>query len=376
MPLKKLRRFTKVILISLNIIIGLLLIAGCYNSYLDQKTFWFVGFFTLASFYFLVILAGFIIFWLFAKKSLILISLIAIAIVWMPLKELLAIRLSQDFEMKKSAVCIRVMDWNVEHFDILEHKSHPERKLQMIAMINEYRPDIACFQEMVGSDSFSSAINYVPDFMSRLSMYDYHYSYNPKLDFDGKHHFGIIIFSKYPIINKQTVAYPPKNYNSTFQYIDILKGSDTFRVFNIHLQSLKFSKDNRKYIDDPSMNDENDFQESKTVIAKFKKGFKEHAIQSERIKKAINESPYPAIVCGDLNDVPNSYAYKTIGKGMKNAFTEKGSGIGRTFASISRTLRIDNIFADERFDVEQYVTVKKKLSDHFPVIADLSYKAE
>lgn len=376
MAVKKLRRFTKIILITLNIFLALLLVAGCYSSYFDQQRFWFFGFFTLGSFYLLIILTAFIIFWFFAKKSFMLISVAAIAITWMPLRELIPVRRTHDFDIQKHAGNIRVMSWNVEHFDILEHKSHPERKQEMINLINEYQPDVACFQEMVGSDSFPSAINYIPDFMKKLGMYDYFYSYNRKLDFDGKHHFGIIIFSRFPVISKETVAYPPKDYNSTFQYVDIAKGADTFRIFNIHLQSLKFSDDNRRYIDDPTMKGENDFEESKSVIAKLKYGFLRHKIQSDRIKKAMNESPYPVILCGDFNDVPNSYAYKTIGKGMRNAFTERGSGIGRTFSSISRTLRIDNIFADERFKVDQYIRVKKKISDHFPIIADLAYKKD
>ncbi|MBC7535701.1 MAG: endonuclease/exonuclease/phosphatase family protein [Ferruginibacter sp.] len=373
MSVKKLRRFTKVLLITLNIIVALSLILGCYGSYFDPRKYWFTGFFTLASFYFLLILIGFILFWLFVKRIMVFIGIIAIALSWNPLKEVVPIRKSPDFNVTKDPSGLRVMSWNVEHFDILEHKSHPERKQEMIATINEQEPDVACFQEMVASDQFSAAINYLPDFVSRLGMYDYNYTFNPKLDFDSKHHFGIIIFSKYPIINKQTVAYPPKDYNSTFQFADIVKNDDTFRVFNIHLQSLKFSNENRKYIEDPSIKDERDFEESKSVAAKFKTGFLKRKIQSERIREAVDQSPYPAIVCGDFNDVPNSYAYKTIGKGMKNVFSEKGAGIGRTFYGISPTLRIDNIFVDPRFDVQQYVRIKKKLSDHFPIIADLKY---
>jgi endonuclease/exonuclease/phosphatase family metal-dependent hydrolase len=346
------------------------MLAGCYNSWFDPQKFWYLGLFTLSIFYCLLILVGFIIFWFFTKRWLMLISLITIILAWKPLHEVVAIRLA-DFNMKKDSTNIRVMSWNVEHFDILEHRSHPEIKQEMINLIRQYKPDLACFQEMVASDAFPSAINYLPDFMDRLTMSDYHYSFNHKLDFDAKHHFGIIIFSKYPIINKQTVSDQPNDYNSTFQYVDIVKNEDTFRVFNIHLQSLKFTNDNRKYIEDPSIDNENDINESKSVLKKLKTGFLKRKVQSERIKQEMDKSPYPVIICGDFNDVPNSYSYRTIGNGMKNAFTEKGSAIGRTFYGISPTLRIDNIFVDERFDVEQYISIKKKLSDHFPIIADV-----
>jgi endonuclease/exonuclease/phosphatase family metal-dependent hydrolase len=376
MSTKTLRRFTKKIFVVSNICAALFFLLGCYGSWFNPSLFWFTGFFALASFYLLLLLIGFIVFWIFTKPKMVLISIIPILLAWMPLKHLVKLRLSATFTIQKNPANIRVMSWNVEHFDILEHKTHPERKQEMINMINGYQPDITCFQEMVGSDSVPAAINYIPDFMNGLNMKDYHYSYNWKIDFDGNHHFGIITFSKYPIINKQTISYPPNDYNSIFQYIDILKGKDTFRIFNIHLQSLKFSDNNLRYIDDPSLKDEADIKNSKNIISKFKIGFLKHRVQSERIKKEMDKSPYPVIVCGDFNDVPNSYAYHTIGSGMKNAFAEKGTGIGRTFFSISPTLRIDNIFTDNRFSVEQYVRVKKKISDHFPIIADLYFKKE
>lgn len=376
MSTKTLRLVTKRIFLVTNIALALSFLLGCYGNWFDPSRFWFIGFFALASFYLFILLLGFVFFWLFTKPKFIFISITAILLAWGPLKNLFRLRLSADFSMSKRPADIRAMSWNVEHFDILEHKTHPEVKKEMINTINRYEPDVACFQEMVASDSIRSAINYIPDFMKRLGMKDYHYSYNRKLDFDNNHHFGIITFSRYPIINKQTVSYSPHDYNSIFQYIDIVKDMDTFRVFNIHLQSLKFSDNNLKYIDDPSLKDEADLEKSKNIISKFKTGFLKRHIQSDRIKKEIDKSPYPVIVCGDFNDVPNSYAYSRIGKGLKNAFAEKGTGIGRTFYGISPTLRIDNIFASETFNVEQYVRIKKKMSDHFPIIADLYYKKQ
>ncbi len=86
----------------------------------------------------------------------------------------------------------------------------------------------------------------------------------------------------------------------------------------------------------------------------------------------MNKSPYPVIICGDFNDVPNSYAYSKIGKNMHNAFVKKGAGIGRTFSRITPTLRIDNIFTDKKFTIEQYTRIKEKLIDHYPIIADIT----
>ncbi len=287
------------------------------------------------------------------------------------MSNILPLRLSQNFTKEKKGNELRVMTWNVAQFNVMDDKKHPAVKKQMFDIINEYQPDIACFQEMVAEDSTVRDHGHVEDFLERLHFTDYLYSYNSKEDFWGYAHFGIITFSKYPIVNKKTVSWYPNDYNSIFQYVDIVKGEDTIRVFNIHLQSLRFSRSNLKYIDKPSVEDENALKESKNIIGKFKTGFLKRQKQADRIREEIDKSPYPVIINGDFNDVPNSYAYHTIGGNLQNAFVEKGGGLGRTFSGISPVLRIDNIFVDKKIAVKQFLTIKKKLSDHFPIIADV-----
>jgi endonuclease/exonuclease/phosphatase family metal-dependent hydrolase len=219
-----------------------------------------------------------------------------------------------------------------------------------------------------------NAINYFPDILKALPFTDYFYSYGVKNDFDKYHHFGIIIFSKFPIIRKQTLVNYPDSYNSTFQFVDVVNAKDTFRIFNVHLQSLKFSQANINYLDKGTVPSEGNISESKNIIYKIKLGVLKRASQADFIKDEINHSPYPVIICGDFNDVPVSYAYEKIGKGLQNAFVQKGSGISRTFSSISPTLRIDNIFTDKKFKITGYTRIKKSYSDHFPIIADIKYQ--
>ncbi len=366
------RRFFKVSLILINILTAVFFIVGCYSASFGHS-FWLAGLFNLASLYLLLLLVIFIIFWLFVKARLALIGVVSIALCWIPLRQLIKLKTGSGFAMQKNKSNLRVMSWNIAHFDILEHKTHPEVKQQMFDLINKYDPDIACFQEMVGSDRYPDAINYVPDIMRSIRMPYQYYCYDPKWSFDSKHEFGVIIFSKYPFVSQHKIAYEPNNYNDIFQYVDVAVNKDTFRVFNLHLQSLKFSAQNLDYINKSAIDEGKSFKQSMSILKKFRKGFELRSLQSDRVKKAVNESPLPVIVCGDFNDVPNSYAYATIGKGLKNAFAEKGSGIGRTFSGISPTLRIDNIFTDKRFTIEQFTCVQKKLSDHFPIITDIFY---
>jgi endonuclease/exonuclease/phosphatase family metal-dependent hydrolase len=383
MPKSLFRRISKKFLIVTNIIIAIFFLIGCYNKNFFSALRWPVGLLSLSAFYLLLLLCIFAIFWLFAKPGWVAISIIAIALAFKPIQHIIPFRFAASFSMAKQRGNIRIMSWNVAQFDILYNKQRPDIRDDMITVINEYKPDIACFQEMVAGDtlvnlntayykkySFFSVFEYA----HKLSMPEYFFSYNFKEDFLNHQHFGLMIFSKYPIINRQTVGSFPFNYNNNFQFADIVKGDDTFRVFNIHLQSLKFTPLNLQYIDNPSMENREDLSRSKSVLTKFKSGFLKRQLQADKIKATIDESPYPVIVCGDLNDVPNSYAYQKIGEGLQNAFVEQGAGLGRTFSGIAPTLRIDNIFMQPSFVIHQYARVSKKLSDHFPILADVSIK--
>jgi endonuclease/exonuclease/phosphatase family metal-dependent hydrolase len=369
------RRLTKRFFIVVNIIAAILFLLGSYGYLFNPKYFWPIGLLTLTAFYFLLILVAFIFFWLFIKPVRALISVVTLLIAYQPISNIIPYRLTHSFNKVKESNAIRVMTWNVAQFDVMNNEKHPDVKNNMFNVINEYEPDIACFQEMVAEDSTVTDHGHMDEFLQKLKFSDYLYSYNSKEDFWGYAHFGVIIFSKYPIIKKQTVSFYPNNYNSIFQYVDIVKGEDTIRIFNVHLQTLRFSKSNLKYIEKPTIEDENAaIKESKSIIGKFKRGFLKRQVQADRIRAEIVESPYPVIITGDFNDVPNSYAYHTIGKDLKNAFVQKGSGLGRTFGGISPVLRIDNIFTDKKIDILQFQLINKKLSDHFPIVADVQMR--
>lgn len=364
------RRFTKRTMIILNMVTGILFILGCYVKYFDPVSWWFLGLLTLTLPYLLLILLLFFLFWILVKPFWLLISLLVFATTFSPIQDLVSFHYSPDFSVDKKPGNFRVMSWNVELFNILSHKTHPEKRQEMFDLINNYNPDIACFQEVVAG-SKPKSINYFPDIINALKFTDYLYSYQIRFDFDANHHFGILILSKFPIARKQTMVNNPDDYNSTFQFVDLCIGTDTVRVFNLHLQSLKFSEENWHYLDKGSKKTGENIRESRSIITKIKTGIIKRASQAAFIKDEMNHSPYPIIVCGDFNDVPLSYAYETIGEGLQNTFVKKGFGISRTFSGISPTLRIDNIFTSSNFKITQYTRIKKVLSDHFPIIVDL-----
>jgi endonuclease/exonuclease/phosphatase family metal-dependent hydrolase len=366
-----LRIFSKQALATTNITVGILFLVAGYAGSFKQLYFWGSGLLTLGSFYLLLILICFFIFWLFAKPKLALITVLVLLLGAKPLMHIFPIHFSGFTINKKNATALRVMTWNVQHFDILNHKNPAAyNKQNMLNLINEVGPDVACFQEMVGALRNPKAINYVPSIKQQLNLNYEYYSYLSANSFDGDHEFGTIIFSKYPIINRQQSKAANNSYNNVFQYVDIVKDNDTFRIFNVHLQSLKFSSNSIGWMENPT----SDVNQSKFVIKRLISGFNKRKQQTNAIVAALQQSPYPIILCGDFNDVPNSYAYSQINQYLNNAYRNAGFGLGGTYTKISGSLRIDNIFYSKQLQTLQTTVIKKPYSDHYPLVADLELK--
>jgi endonuclease/exonuclease/phosphatase family metal-dependent hydrolase len=147
--------------------------------------------------------------------------------------------------------------------------------------------------------------------------------------------------------------------------------TDTVRIFNMHLQSMHFAKADYLFIENINDQGINEMKRAGfKIMRKMKIAYLLRAAQATEIKAEILKSPYPVIVCGDMNDVPNSYSYQTIGNNLQDAFAEKGRGVGRTFKFLSPTLRIDYIFHSKELELNQVQVIRPSLSDHHPVVAD------
>lgn len=104
----------------------------------------------------------------------------------------------------------------------------------------------------------------------------------------------------------------------------------------------------------------------------MKLAFKRRGKQTNIVTTEIAKSPYPSVICGDFNDVPNSYTYFQIKGNRQDAFLKKSFGIGRTFNSLALTLRIDYILPTKDFTVHQFGLIDEGLSDHTMLVSDLS----
>ena len=150
--------------------------------------------------------------------------------------------------------------------------------------------------------------------------------------------------------------------------------NDTVRVYNLHLASISFGKNEYKLIDNISKTSisDPDLDRSKSIFRRLKKGFLVRAGQAELVKAHMAGCKYKIILCGDFNDTPSSYAYHLLSGNLKDAFGQSGRGIGKTYHGKLPFLRIDYILHDKSFNSNNYGIYPESLTDHYPVSCYLS----
>ena len=367
----RLRIIIRRTLVVLNIITAVLYLLSCLAAYIKPTSSWLIAVLGLAFPIFLGLLVAFIFLWLILKLKRVWWSLIVLLFGYKSIAVFWAFNNPEAFEYKKQPDQIRIASWNVARF--LEWKRNNSEKsqtrLKMLDQIQIQDPDILCLEEFFHSPD-SAFYNNISEIRAMGYPY-YYFSYDP----DGwLQYIGSAIFSKYPMIDTGLVRYFRPSMPEALVHADIKVNDDTIRVFTTHLQSVQFRQRDYEAITEIKNAEDSLYSNSKTVLGKLRKAIQLRSSQADIARQIMDDSPYPTVFCGDLNDTPNSYTYFTIRGDMQDAFLEKGMGIGRTYSSLSPTLRIDYILTDDNFHISQFTRVVKYLSDHFMIMADVELK--
>ncbi len=350
-----------------NILAILALLLSYSASFIDPNQFWPIAFFGLAFLPILIINIGFIIYWILRKKRYALFSIITILLGWKLISKHINFENNREKLIQKADSNLRVMSYNVLMFKKYNNSKENFRE-ETVELVKTVSPDIICFQEfysrLKGTKQFTKLIKKEGDFE------DYYFEPTSKNDYEG---YGPAIFSKAPIINQGSITKHGYGTNRII-FVDIKREGDTLRVYNVHLRSFALQDEDKEYVQKSTANANAGNEEStKRVGRKLKRAFSNRSEQAKALRKHIIECPYPYIVMGDFNDTPMSYSVNLISNGMNNAFAEKGFGWGVTHFGLLPIFQIDYIFCAPSIKVDNYGIIKERLSDHYPVWADLIY---
>lgn len=355
------KTFFNGLIYSLNIFVALGLLASYLAYYIPPSSFSFFAFFALAYPILLGINILFIIYWILRRRIKIMVSVLVILIGLGHFGKLY--KFGDNTELITNEKKLKVMSYNVRMFNSYQWIPEDGVPEKIKSEVGEEAPDILMVQEY-----YQGKIT--PDF-------GFKYSFVKPTNVSGN--YGLSIFSKYPILNTGTLELrdlgdKQSTYNNQFIFADIDWNGKKIRAINIHLASIGLETSDYQRLQKPNKGSQEEIKEGfLKIFGQLNSAFKKRAEQIVALKRAINSSPYPVIVCGDFNDTPQSYTYHQVDLLLTDAFMQEGVGFGKTYARGPIPFRIDYIFHSEDFKTFSFRVGKKRLSDHFPVVAEIGF---
>ncbi len=269
---------------------------------------------------------------------------------------------------KEDQSIIRLMTYNVHNFTPYGEKMSLSIKDKMLNVVAEQKPDVICFQEFYTREKGSYDII---DSLKQLLNVKYYY-FVPSQQSE-REAIGMAIFSRFPIKNTGRIKFMGVTGNESI-YVDLNIQNKAVRIYNVHLQSISFEKEDYTYLDQVTKEMDPKISSSKRIARMLKYAFKKRSEQVDVMKDHMRNCETPYVVAGDFNDTPASYVVTKMTDSLNNAFIKKGQGLGKTYNGKFPNFQIDYIATTKDIDVVNYQIIEAKLSDHFPVRSDLRLK--
>lgn len=255
-----------------------------------------------------------------------------------------------------------VMSYNVHHFhgrefvgDIKDLSVIDSNAREFLTIVDSLRPQLLCMEEYAPKA-------HKTDVAGALMARGYRHA---ACAIPGQVRVGVVLYSKYPIAN---VVYID---SSSKMAVDVVRGRDTMRVVCVHMGSYKL--DEEDYAEFNSISRGDLCKDSiRSTYHKVKRAILTHEEEWDQMKSVLEDSPYPTLLAGDLNDTPASYLYQKIaGKDFADCYKEQGKGFCTTYHGKFPAFRIDYIFHSDEFECVSYRRWKSDVSDHYPICAQL-----
>lgn len=266
--------------------------------------------------------------------------------------------------LKALIIAITLLTWNTHRMGQFQK---PEKN-EVLQYLLQQDADVICLQEV---DVYKDA-KYLtlPDVKQTLGK-KYPYSYIDFAIYNNRHQYGTMVWSKYPLVNKQSIHYQSRGNISN--RCDVVVANDTIRLINNHLESYSFTPEDIATADS-LYTYEGLLSSFKRLKAKWKRAIGLRNEQARVVRREIEASPYPVIAVGDFNSIALSYAYWHISNGLHDAWRETHSWEwGSTCEKRGIGLRIDYILCSDPLVPTSCEVKELSGSDHRPVVATLEW---
>jgi endonuclease/exonuclease/phosphatase family metal-dependent hydrolase len=348
------------IIYTINIPAALLLLISYLSAWINPASAVWLALLGLFYPVWLIINLVFVIFWLLNLRRQFLLSLVCILLGWPFFSSYYQLKgQEKPFDPETS---IRVMSYNVRNFNHQGWIPRTDIKNQVERLIERESPDIVCFQEYMN--------------FANTPKTPQGYFQNEQFVYKS---FGFGLFSKFPIINSKLESFEmgTPSVVHKFAVTDLLIKGDTVRLFNVHLASIKLEFHKYGFLKNPEKESQEQIKtDVKTILHRIKTAFVHRGNQMKVLKEKIAESPYPVILCGDINDTPFSYATYQLSRELSDTYKTAGKGFVKTFVTSPLPLRIDYIYHHEEWNSFNYKVIEEAYSDHYPVLVDIEVKSK
>lgn len=264
---------------------------------------------------------------------------------------------------------VKVMTWNVKNFDLYNWSKNKETRQRMLQEIDSVSPDILCIQEFFTNDFEHNNVESI----QRMG-YKYHSFIPSYTQSSTGNKWGLAIFSKYAISNEKflQINEKPESMNQCLR-ADIKVKGKLYHVYNAHFQSIHFDYKDYDYIQDVKHEWKMlDYFKSYEIIFKVLKAYTKRANQIEKLDGFMpKDNVKNTILCCDLNDVPNSFAYQQLTSKFVDGFKVKGSYFSNTTSMPIPIFRIDYVFTSNDLKISSHSRTKTTLSDHNYIVSTL-----
>jgi endonuclease/exonuclease/phosphatase family metal-dependent hydrolase len=262
---------------------------------------------------------------------------------------LLCLACAPGKESARQIYKLKVMTYNIHHAEGTDGKVDVER---MARVINDSQADLVALQEVDRGVERTKKV----DIMTSLSdLTGMTYAFGKNIDFQGGE-YGNGALTRFPITAENNLHFAMLRSGEQRGLLQL--------VVEIQGQEIVFMNTHLDYRAD-------DAERLMNAV--------------EIIKVAESYAPRPVIVCGDLNDLPDSRTLTKLKTDFIDCWEVAGTGQGFTYSTLQPSKRIDYILLKKnKSDATSSASMRpisarilsSNASDHLPLVVEFEFKPE